>query len=119
MKSYPDIIRGLREDKDLKQAEIAEIIGTTQQQYSKYENGQAELPVKALVILADYYQVSTDYLLGKVAYTPSLAELERHIKLDSKIGAALSQMIDLTPDGRNAVMEYAKLQHFKETMEQS
>lgn len=64
MKECIKIIRDLREDKDLKQSEVAEIIGTTQQQYSKYENGVTEIPARVIVILANFYGVSTDFLLN-------------------------------------------------------
>lgn len=64
MKECTEIIRDLREDKDLKQSEVAELIGTTQQQYSKYENGNTEIPARVIVKLADFYGVSTDYLLN-------------------------------------------------------
>lgn len=54
MKHYTDILRELREDHDLKQKEVALIIGTTQQHYSRYETGGYEIPVFALCKLADY-----------------------------------------------------------------
>ena len=57
-------IRDLREDRDLSQAEIAKIIHTTQQHYSKIENGKSDISGQKLVLLAEYYNVSTDYLLG-------------------------------------------------------
>ena len=47
MKTYVDIIRELREDRDLTQKEVAQYLGTTQQVYSRYENGENELPVHA------------------------------------------------------------------------
>lgn len=58
-------LKNLREDKDLKQETIAKIIGTTQQQYSKYEIGDRLIPIDKLDILADFYQVSIDYILGR------------------------------------------------------
>lgn len=64
MKTYVDIIRELREDRDLTQKEIAQYLGTTQQVYSRYENGENELPVRHLIALCRYYHVSADYLLG-------------------------------------------------------
>ena len=57
-------IRDLREDRDLSQAEIARVIGTTQQQYSKIETGRADISGEKLIRLAEFYNVSTDYLLG-------------------------------------------------------
>ena len=55
----------MREDFDKSQTEIARLLHTTQQQYSKYESGIQEIPVHHLLTLADYYHVSTDYLLGR------------------------------------------------------
>lgn len=57
-------IRDLREDRDLKQADIARIIHTTQQQYSNIETGKADIPGEKLILLAKYYNVSVDYILG-------------------------------------------------------
>ena len=57
-------IRDLREDRDLSQAEIATIIKTTQQQYSKIELGKADISGEKLKLLAAFYNVSTDYILG-------------------------------------------------------
>ncbi len=57
-------IRDLREDRDLTQAEIAKVIGTTQQQYSKIETGKADITGDKLTLLAKFYNVSTDYILG-------------------------------------------------------
>ncbi len=64
MKTYVDIIRELREDRDLTQKEVAQYLGTTQQVYSRYENGENELPVRHLIALCRYYPVRADYLLG-------------------------------------------------------
>ena len=64
MKEYWEIIRELREDRDLKQADIAAILQTTQQVYSRYENGINQLPIQHLKKLCQFYQVSADYILG-------------------------------------------------------
>ena len=52
-------------DRGISQKEIAKLLHTTQQQYSKYEIGIQMLPVEKLVILADFYNTSIDYLLGR------------------------------------------------------
>jgi len=57
-------IRDLREDRDLSQAEIASVIKTTQQQYSKIELGKADISGEKLKLLATFYNVSADYILG-------------------------------------------------------
>ena len=64
MKEYYEILRELREDRDLKQADIAAVLGTTQQVYSRYENGVNEMPIRHLRSLCQYYRVSADYVLG-------------------------------------------------------
>ncbi len=57
-------IRDLREDRDLKQREVAEYLCCSQQVYSNYELGQRDIPTDVLIRLAELYRVSVDYLLG-------------------------------------------------------
>ncbi len=64
MKQYYERIRELREDKDLTQQNIADILKTTQQVYSRYENGTNEIPIHHLITLCKFYKVSSDYILG-------------------------------------------------------
>lgn len=61
----------LRNDRDLKQKEISAILNMGANVYSRYERGERELPVWALIRLAQYYQTSTDYILG-LTDNPSL-----------------------------------------------
>ena len=58
-------LRGIREDRDIKQREIAEILNVSQNTYSQYENGVISLTADVLVKLADFYGVSVDYLLDR------------------------------------------------------
>lgn len=58
-------IRNLREDNDLTQTELAAKLNISQRTYSHYEMGSRKLPLDILVALADYYNCSTDYLLGR------------------------------------------------------
>ena len=58
-------LKDLREDKDLNQSEIAKVLKTTQQQYSKYEIGVRLIPIDKLNILADFYKTSIDYIVGR------------------------------------------------------
>ena len=62
--NYNERIRQLREDSDKNQTEIANILGTSQSYYAKYENGKHPLPIEHLKTLCLYYHVSADYLLG-------------------------------------------------------
>lgn len=61
---YPRL-RDLREDKDLNQKALANIIGMSQTGYSKYETGENDIPTSILIKLARFYNVSIDYLLGE------------------------------------------------------
>lgn len=58
-------LRDLREDADLTQQQIADLLHMQRSVYRRYELGEREIPVWALIRLADYYHVSTDYLLGR------------------------------------------------------
>lgn len=57
-------IRDLREDNDLTQKQIAELLNISQTTYSRYENGILDVPSSSLIVLAKFYQTSIDYLLG-------------------------------------------------------
>ena len=57
-------IRDLREDRDLKQRELAEVLNCSQRVYSNYELGQRDIPTDILIKLSQFYNVSVDYLLG-------------------------------------------------------
>ena len=64
MKPFIEILRGLREDNDLTQAQIADVLGTSQTMYARYERGANEMPIRHLVTLCRFYNVSADYFLG-------------------------------------------------------
>lgn len=57
-------IRDLREDADLNQTQVAKMLGMSQTGYSKYETGENDIPTQALIKLAQFYNISIDYLLG-------------------------------------------------------
>ena len=57
-------IRDLREDKDLSQAQIANILNISQSTYSRYESGYLDVPSEVLIALSRFYDVSVDYILG-------------------------------------------------------
>lgn len=62
---FQNRLRELREDKDLLQKDIAEVLNCTQVCYSRYELGKRDIPTEVLVKLSDYYSVSIDYILGQ------------------------------------------------------
>ena len=57
-------IRNLREDRDLKQKDLAQVLHCSQQVYSNYELGQRDIPTEVLIALSNFYKVSVDYILG-------------------------------------------------------
>ena len=58
-------LKDLREDNDLKQSQIAQILNIRQNTYSQYENQKRDIPLEALWKLADFYGTSIDYLVGR------------------------------------------------------
>lgn len=62
--NYKLRIRDLREDHDKTQQNIADLLGTSQTMYARYERGASELPVRHLIRLAQYYHVSMEYIVG-------------------------------------------------------
>lgn len=63
MRTFIEKLRGLREDNDLTQAQVAQVLGTSQTMYARYERGANEMPIHHLVTLCRFYNVSADYLL--------------------------------------------------------
>lgn len=57
-------LKDLREDSDLKQQEVADYLNIRQNTYSQYESGIRQIPISALIKLAEYYGTSVDYILG-------------------------------------------------------
>lgn len=64
MSTFLERLRGLREDNDLTQTQVAQVLGTSQTMYARYERGANELPLRHLVTLCRLYNVSADLLLG-------------------------------------------------------
>lgn len=64
MKQYNEILRDIREDRDLTQSDIAHVLKTTQQVYSRYEKGENEIPIRHIITLCRFYNISADYILG-------------------------------------------------------
>ncbi|MBS1403023.1 MAG: helix-turn-helix transcriptional regulator [Oscillospiraceae bacterium] len=64
MKKYTERLRSLREDADLTQSAVAELLNVGQKTYSDYELGKTRIPLESVIILAKYYNVSMDYICG-------------------------------------------------------
>lgn len=67
--TYYENLRVIREDRGFTQKQIADILGTTQQYYSDYENGKRDIPIRIYIALSKFYNVSIDYLAGMKSET--------------------------------------------------
>lgn len=88
-------LRDIREDNDKEQKNIAELLGISQQYYSRYELGQVELPIRHYIKLARYYNVSIDYLCGatdkiKPFYEGEIVKLQNLTEKQKKLLKAYS-----------------------------
>ena len=77
-------LRDLKEDSDMTQKQVADIIGVSINHYGKYERGETDIPFEKAVILAKYYNVRLDYLAGRTKnqkgiYSPTLTEEEEQL----------------------------------------
>ncbi len=114
MKTHQELLRNLRVDNDMKQADVANLIGTTQQQYSKYETGESELPLRALKVLADHYMVSVDYIMGRTGCKEGVEALAQNLTAEFTVGEAVSEMLSLSPTNRAAAMEFVLFLNMRE-----
>ncbi len=75
---YQQILRNLREDHDMTQAQVAEVLSTTKNQVGKYERGEQDMNIKHLITLCNFYNVSADYILGLPENMPYGNSKTRH-----------------------------------------
>ena len=114
MKPLHILLREMREDRDIRQQTIADLIGTTQQQYSKYEKGKSDLPLRVLPILAEFYDVSADFLIGRKGDYFNVPNLEMKVTDTKTVTEVISDLLALDAAGREAVVESIFLQQLKE-----
>ncbi|MCL2225244.1 MAG: helix-turn-helix domain-containing protein [Defluviitaleaceae bacterium] len=92
-------IAKIRKQKKLMQSDVAQYLNITQQTYSAYETGRSQMSYEMLCMLADFYEVSTDYLLGRTDAVPSfLSDSEREMlnkfrALDSRAKATVENCL--------------------------
>jgi len=115
VKPTNQILLDLREDKDIKQSVIAELLGMSQQQYSRYETGESELPLRAVRVLAEYYGVSAEYILGMKDVMYGVPGLDKKMTKSQTAGDVLSDILSLSEEGREFIAECISLRKLKET----
>lgn len=85
IKIYIPRLKEIRKDRDISQKQVAEYLNITQQQYSLYESGERDLPIRFLIDLSKYYKLSTDYIL-------SLSNDERNKSINYQINGGKNQI---------------------------
>ena len=113
VKSVMELFRELREDHDYTQTEVAAVLGISQQHYSKYESGEYEFPLRHFITLAEYYEVSADYLIGRCSYDEKKPLELVYVTRDCSCEKILRDILSLDEHGRAAVVEYVGLQKLK------
>ena len=112
MKTINERLRDLREDHDLSQKQIAAVMGITQQLYSKYELGIHQIPLHHLVALAQYYDVSLDYLAGRIDADCSSAG-NIYVTRTCTSNDLIRRVLSLTQEGRDRAVDYISLLQLK------
>lgn len=106
MKPLNEFIRDLREDNDKTQAQVADELHIKQQYYSKYENGEYELPIRHLIGLANFYNTNTDFILQRTNYKLSLNYLSKPYYENISIDQIISNLLSLNVEDRKSIVEY-------------
>ena len=107
MEKVGDIIRDLREDHNLKQRDLCSVLNVSQQTYSSYETGDTELPACHAVTLADYYGVTTDYILGRVPYSRHIPSLDLLLTAELSMGEYMSMILQLDDSYKKHLIIYS------------
>ena len=93
-------LRKLRMNKGISQQRLAEVIGTSQQSINKYENHNVEPDISTLILLADYFQVSVDYLIG---HTVDETERQHKLELDKDESCLVLNYRQLSKDEKRSI----------------
>ncbi len=116
-KSACNILRSLREEKGLTQVGVAKVLGIAQQTYSNYETGDYDLPTRHLIVLANYYHVTSDYLLGLTKFRGTIRDLNTMVQPDVTFGQLISDILSLDPTSKASVADYVSLLKLRQATE--
>ena len=110
-------LRLLREKNGKTQEDISKVIGTTQQIYSRYETNKTELPVRHLLNLSSYYNVSTDYLLGRIDYPKIAPEFSNSLIQNVTIGDFVCRIDSFNSKSKRLLVDYVNYLTYMENTE--
>lgn len=114
MKKITQILKDLREDHDLTQQQVAEAIGKTQSYYYRYESGKYGLPFNIAIQLADYYNVTTDYLAGRTTSMLNVDIFNKIVLDEYTVGELLNDFYSLSETGKRDIIKYIEILKTKE-----
>lgn len=104
--SFGEKLYQLRVERGIYQKELAVYLKVSVGTISNYENGVHSPDLDALCLIADYFHVSVDYLLGRTEYTAPLEELNEELVNQYTVGSILNTIIELSPDSRQNLVKY-------------
>lgn len=115
MEIISERLRKLREAKNLTQTEVANILGVTQQVYSNYELEKFDFPVRHLMTLANLYDISTDYLLGRTCDPKIYPEYTRTFLQQVTIGDFVCRVTSFDAKSKSQLVDYVNFLTYMES----
>ena len=109
MKPIHERIREIRKDNDKTQHVVAKVLNITQQQYSNLETGETQLPAHVLPVLAHYYGVSVDYIIGHKDALHGVPGLDKQVIKDKSAGEILEDILSLGTECREILVDFISL----------
>lgn len=107
MSTVGAMISKLRKEKEVGQKELAVLLNMSVATISNYEKGVHSPDLSTVCKLADYFQVTTDYLLGRTSYRCAPEALDDYLISDFTINNIVNTLLSLSPEARSAVIHYA------------
>lgn len=105
MASFGEILCELRKDRHLTQKQLAELMNVAVGTISNYETGRHDPDLHSLIWLADFFQVTTDYFLGRTTCDISVSYLEEPFTSELTFGSMMKQLASLSPNNRKMIAE--------------
>lgn len=106
MRAVTERLKILREKNKDTQEDVAKKLGITQQVYSNYESDKCDLPLRHLVHLADMYDVSTDYILGRTSYPRPPHQLSQYFIQNVSVGDLVYRITSYEQNSRRLLVQY-------------
>ncbi len=117
--NFGQLLTTLREENGIYQKELASYLNVTISTISNYENGIHYPDLSTLCQIADYFGVTTDYLLGRTNYRYNPQNLNRPLSKDYTVADLINTTLELSPRNVHSMLEYIELLQFRQQSESS